>query len=52
MWIAGTLVMGLIALSLAWRSMVGEERRALAGEARADRLSAAARLDTPGGGHA
>jgi cytochrome c oxidase assembly factor CtaG len=35
MWIAGTVVMATLALGLAWRSILHEERRALAGEARA-----------------
>ncbi len=32
MWIVGTTVMGVVALSLAWRSMLAEERRAVARE--------------------
>ncbi|MGI8430448.1 MAG: cytochrome c oxidase assembly protein [Solirubrobacteraceae bacterium] len=37
MWIAGTLLMGVIALAAAWRSMLAEERREAAREAHADR---------------
>ncbi len=32
MWIVGTTLMGVVALSLAWRSMLAEERRAVARE--------------------
>lgn len=32
MWIVGTTVMGVVALSLAWRSILAEERRAVARE--------------------
>jgi cytochrome c oxidase assembly factor CtaG len=32
MWIVGTTIMGVVALSLAWRSMLAEERRAVARE--------------------
>ena len=37
MWIAGTLLMGVVALGVAWQSMVLEERRMAAREAHADR---------------
>ncbi|HWH10964.1 MAG TPA: cytochrome c oxidase assembly protein [Solirubrobacteraceae bacterium] len=36
MWVAGTTVMGVIALSVAWRSIVAEERRAVARESYVD----------------
>jgi putative copper resistance protein D len=32
MWVAGTLVMGVVALTVAWRSILAEERRAVARE--------------------
>jgi cytochrome c oxidase assembly factor CtaG len=41
MWVAGTLLMGAIALGVAWRSIVAEERRAVARE------SYAAQRDDP-----
>lgn len=37
MWIAGTLLMGAVALGMAWRAMVAEEHRATVREAYADR---------------
>jgi cytochrome c oxidase assembly factor CtaG len=42
MWVAGTLVMGAIALVVAWRSMTTEERRAAARESYADQRAAEA----------
>jgi len=42
MWIAGTLLMGAIALGAAWRAMAAEERRAQAREAYSDRTGASA----------
>lgn len=45
MWIAGTLLMGAIALTVAWRSLVAEEHRAIARESYADRRERALELD-------
>ena len=42
MWVAGTLVMGAIALVVAWRSITTEERRAVARESYADQHAAEA----------
>lgn len=42
MWIAGGLAMGVIGLSIAWRALVAEERRAVARE-----VHAAREADTP-----
>jgi hypothetical protein len=42
MWVAGTLVMGVIALVVAWRSITAEERRAVARESYADQRAAEA----------
>jgi cytochrome c oxidase assembly factor CtaG len=47
MWVAGTLVMGVIALLVAWHSILAEERRAVARESYADRGSAAAEGEHP-----
>lgn len=53
MWIAGTLLMGVVALGAAWHAMVAEEHRATAREAYADRAAATAiGVDLAKGGRA
>jgi cytochrome c oxidase assembly factor CtaG len=47
MWVAATMVMGAIALGVAWRSILAEERRAVARESYADKPQAPADHDSP-----
>jgi putative copper resistance protein D len=48
MWVAGTTVMGLIALTVAWRSIVAEERRAVSRESYVDEAERNAPDASPG----
>ncbi|MGI8557764.1 MAG: cytochrome c oxidase assembly protein [Solirubrobacteraceae bacterium] len=53
MWMAGALAMGIIGLSIAWRALVAEERRAVSREEHAGRMQdAPLTVDVVGGGRA